>query len=250
MRCPRAAGAGRRFAPGTGLSDASSGPLVSVIVPTFNEERELPATLDRLVALEGRWEVLLADGGSSDGTREIARRRGVAVIAKGESRAAQLNAAAAAASGEVLLFHHADSRLPANAYARLAAAAHEPDIVGGNFVLRFEGEDRFAFVMAVTYWLHRSLGHYYGDSSPWVRRELFERLGGFRPLPIMDDLDFIRRMERSGRTVCLPGPAFTSPRRWRAIGVSRTLFSWFVIRGLFWAGVPPERLAALYARVR
>lgn len=228
----------------------SAGPLVSVIVPTFDEESELPAALEHLRALDGRWEVLLADGGSRDRTREIARAHDVRVIAEGDNRATQINAAARAAGGELLLFLHADSRLPAGAYLRLIDAAADPDVVGGNFVLRFTGSDRFAFLMTIVYWIHRSLGHYYGDSSPWVRREVFERLEGFRPLPIMDDLDFVRRLERSGRTVCLPGPALTSPRRWRALGVSRTLLSWFVIRGLFWVGVSPARLAALYARVR
>ena len=123
-------------------------------------------------------------------------------------------------------------------------------MAGGNFALRFEGEDCFARLLTTAYSLQRRLGFYYGDSSIWVRQEVFEQLGGYRELPIMDDYDFVRRLEGGHRTRCLPGPARTSPRRWRALGVPRTLVSWWVIRLLYVAGVPPVRLAGLYRRVR
>jgi hypothetical protein len=121
---------------------------------------------------------------------------------------------------------------------------------GGNFALRFDGGDRFSRVLGAWYALQRRLGMYYGDSAIWLRRSAFEALGGFRPLPIMDDYDLARRLERGFRTTCLPGPAVTSARRWRALGVPRTVFSWVLIRWLFVAGVAPERLARLYRRVR
>ena len=225
-------------------------PLVSAIVPTFDEERELAAALDRLAALDGRWEVIVADGGSRDRTVAIARERGVRVIAEGEGRAAQLNAAARAAAGELLVFVHADSRLPAGAYAVLREATGDPLVLGGNFALRFDGNDRFAFFMTLFYRLHRCFGRYYGDSSIWVRREVFDGLGGFAPVPFMDDYDFVRRLEASGPTACLPGPATTSPRRWRERGLIRTILSWTVLRLAFRLGVRPERLARVYTRVR
>jgi len=229
---------------------SASGPLVSVVIPAFDEELELSGVLGHLAALPGRWELLVADGGSRDQTLRIARDRGVRVVAEGASRAEQMNAAARQADGELLLFLHADSRLPSGAYAGLAAAAREPDVVGGNFVLRFTGDDRFSFVLTLTYVLHRLFRRYYGDSSLWVRREVFERLGGFRPLPFMDDYDFVRRLEASGRTVCLPGPALTSSRRWRALGVPRTLWTWVVLRLMFRLGVRRPRLGRLYSRAR
>jgi glycosyltransferase involved in cell wall biosynthesis len=194
--------------------------------------------------------VILADGGSRDRTAAIAARRGVRVVAPGGGRARQLNAAAATASGQVLLFLHADSRLPSGAYASLAAAAVERRVVGGNFALRFDGDDRFARALTAAYAFDRRLGLYYGDSSVWVTRAAFEGLGGYRDLPIMDDFDFVRRLERAGRTACLPGPATTSDRRWRALGAGRTLLTWLFIRHAFLAGVPPARLARLYRRVR
>jgi len=219
---------------------------VSVIVPTLDEEAELPGLLDHLRSLEGDWEVLVADGGSGDRTCEIARERGAVVVTAGEHRAGQLNAAAARAAGDVLVFLHADSRLPSDAFRSLEAT----DAAGGNFALRFGGGDRFARVLTRAYAFQRRFGFYYGDSTIWLRPATFAALGGYRDLPIMDDYDLVRRMEKRFDTACLPGPAVTSPRRWRALGIPRTLITWWVIRLLFVAGVPAHRLAGLYGRVR
>ena len=230
-------------------------PLVSVLVPTLDEARELPGLLDHLAALAGDWETIVADGGSRDATLSIAREHALKprIVQHSGGRAAQLNAAAAAASGDILLFLHADSRLPAGAHASLADAwRSSPEIAGGNFALRFGDDDRGTFerVLGAVYRLQRRHGLYYGDSSVWVRRTTFEQLGGFREIPIMDDYDFVRRLERSATTRCLPGPATTSARRWRAAGIPRTVLAWVVIRRLYVAGVGPERLARLYRAVR
>ena len=232
--------------------DAGAGPLVSVIVPTLDEERALPRLLDHLAALHGRFEVIVADGGSSDATLALARAHPLepAVVAAARGRARQLNTAAASARGELLVFLHADSLLPPNAYASLAAAWRDPTLAGGNFALRFEGGDLFARTLTATYAAQRRLGYFYGDSSIFARREAFAALGGFRELAVMDDYDFARRLRRHGRLACLPGPAITSSRRWRRLGVLRTVLSWVVIRWLFMLRVPPERLARLYRRAR
>jgi rSAM/selenodomain-associated transferase 2 len=226
--------------------------LVSVIVPALDEERELPATLDHLAALNGRLETIVSDGGSRDATLAIAESHplGPRVVRSGGGRAAQLNEAARAASGEVLVFLHADSRLPPDAHALVVRAVERRGAIGGNFSLRFAGGDRFSRVLGAWYAAQRRAGIYYGDSTMWVRADVFRGLGGFRELPIMDDYDFARRLERSGSTACLSGPATTSARRWRALGIPRTILSWIVIRWLFVAGVPAERLAGLYRRAR
>ena len=231
---------------------AGSAPLVSVLIPTLDEERELPRLLDHLAALRGRWELVVADGGSRDATLRIARehRARPRVVERRGGRAAQLNAAARAACGDALLFLHADSRLPADAYDSLAAALRTPTVAGGNFALRFDGGGAFERALGVVYRLQRRLGTYYGDSAIWVRRATFDALGGFREIAIMDDFDFARRLERHGATRCLPGPATTSPRRWRELGVARTVLVWLAIRWLYVAGVPPTRLARLYRVVR
>ena len=236
-----------------GVNPGPHSPLVSILVPTLDEERELPALLDHLAQLHGRWEIVIADGGSRDATVALAHAHGSQplVLEAGGGRAAQLNAAARAASGDVLLFLHADSRLPRDAYASLAQAWRTEGVTGGNFALRFDGDGTFERVLGAVYRLQRRHGFYYGDSSVWVRRERFAELRGYREIPIMDDYDFVRRLERGpGRTRCLPGPATTSARRWRAIGIPRTLLAWFVIRWLYVAGVSPARLARLYRIVR
>ncbi len=230
----------------------STHPVVSVVVPTLEEERELPRLLDHLGALHGRWEVIVADGGSTDATQHLAQEHASAprLVIRPGGRAAQLNAGARIATGDMLLFLHADSRLPRDAYASLAGAWRAPHIAGGNFALSF-GSGAFEQRLAAVYRLQRRHGFYYGDSSVWVRRATFDALGGFREIPIMDDYDFVRRLERGGgATRCLPGPATTSARRWRAVGIPRTVLAWFAIRWLYVAGVPPARLVRLYRIVR
>jgi rSAM/selenodomain-associated transferase 2 len=225
---------------------------VSVVIPALDEARELPRALDHLAALPGDWEVVVADGGSRDGTLALARGhpRVDVVVEAGGGRAAQLNAGVAASTGDPIVFLHADSRLPFGAHAALRGAARPGGPVGGNFALRFHGRGAFAHALGAVYALQRRLGFYYGDSSVWARRASFTALGGFHALPIMDDYDFVRRLERLGPTACLPGPATTSARRWERAGVVRTVLSWVVIRWLFVAGVDPARLAGLYRRVR
>jgi rSAM/selenodomain-associated transferase 2 len=221
---------------------------VSIVVPTRDEAAELPALLDHLQQLRGDFEVIVADGGSRDGTPDIAQHHPLKprLLRVGGGRAAQLNAGARASTGHPIVFLHADTRLPPNAHAALTATRAD----GGNFALRFDGGDRFSAILGATYRLQRRLGIYYGDSAMWLTRSAFEALGGFRPLPIMDDYDLARRLEKGFRTACLPGAVVSAARRWRALGVPRTVLSWVVIRWLFLAGVPPERLAGLYRRVR
>ncbi len=229
-----------------------SSPLVSVVVPVLDEAAGLPALLDHLAGLPGRFEVIVADGGSRDGTPALARSHpvGATVLATAPGRARQMNAGAAAADGELVVFLHADTRLPADAYASLVAALADGGAGGGNFALRFDGEDRFSRILGAWYAVQRRTGVYYGDSALWLRASVFAALGGYRELPIMEDYDLVRRLERHGRTACLPGPAVTSARRWRAFGVRRTVLSWVVIRWLYLAGVAPERLARMYRDVR
>ncbi len=226
--------------------------LVSIVVPVLNEASTLPSLLDHLHGIEGRIEVIIADGGSSDDTPELAARHrsDPHVIHAPRGRAQQMNAGARAARGGAVIFLHADTRLPATAYAVLQGALGDPGVVGGNFELCFDGDDRFSRLLGRWYALQRRAGIYYGDSAIWMRRTAFERLGGFRLLPIMEDYDLARRMARAGRSVCLPGPAVTSARRWQRLGLSRTIASWVLIRWLFVAGASPARLARLYPNVR
>lgn len=229
-----------------------SEPLVSIVVPTLEEEGALPGLLDHLAGLPGRFEVVIADGGSRDATVALARRHRSRprVVASERGRARQMNAGAAAARGEALVFLHADTRLPPAAHDLLSAALADRRVLGGNFALRFDGGDRFSALLGAWYALQRRAGVYYGDSAIWLRTAVFHALGGFRDLAIMEDYDLVRRLERAGPTRCLPGPAVTSARRWQALGLPRTVAAWVAIRWLFLAGVPPARLARLYPRAR
>lgn len=231
----------------------TSAPLVSIVVPTLQEAQALPGLLEHLATLPGAWEVIVADGGSRDGTAEIAAAHPSSPLLLTDlahGRASQMNAGAAAAHGRAIVFLHADARLPATAYASLAAALADPAVAGGNFALRFDGNDRFCKLLGAWYAIQRRAGVYYGDSAIWLRRETFDTLRGFRELAIMEDYDLARRLRRAGRTLCLPGPALTSARRWQQLGLPRTIASWIVIRWLYIAGVPPQRLARLYPHAR
>ena len=227
-------------------------PAVSIVVPVLDEAAALPGLLDRLAGLRGGPEVIIVDGGSTDGGRAIVAGHpmGARMLEAPRGRAIQCNAGAAAASGEVVLFLHADTTLPPDAVGAITRACVDARVVGGNFALRFDGGDLFSRVLTAYYAVQRRFGVYYGDSAIWMRRATFERIGGFRPLPIMEDHELVRRLRRAGRDVCLPGPAITSARRWKALGLPKTIYSWVVIRGLYLAGVSPERLARLYPAAR
>ncbi len=222
--------------------------LISICVCTREEAGQVDALLDHLARLPGSWDVIVADGGSTDGTAARARADPIApwVLDVRGGRAAQLNAAAAQATGVRLVFLHADSRLPLDAHASLTRSPAR----AGNFALCFDGSGPFIWTLARVYALQRRFGLYYGDSTVWCERALFEELGGFRELEVMDDYDLVRRLERATDSVCLPGPALTSARRWEQMGVTRTVFAWTAIRSLYLLGVPPRRLARLYRRVR
>ena len=225
---------------------------MSVIVPALDEEALIGRALDHLAALRPRPEVIVADGGSSDATRAVARTHPLrpVVIAAPRGRARQMNAGAAAARGELLLFLHADTRLPPGAGAALAAVARRPRIVGGNFALRFEGRGAFPRALGAWYAAQDRLGTHYGDSAMFARARAFRALGGFPDIPVMEDFELARALRRLGPTRRLPGPAVTSGRRWRRLGVGRSLRAWVLIRTRYGMGVPPERLARMYPPVR
>lgn len=226
--------------------------MISVIIPTLNEAASLPQLLDVLGRETTPAEVIVVDGGSEDATASIARRAGVRFIAATQGRGVQLRTGAAASRGEVLLFLHADSRFPVGGLGRIdATLAASPELVGGNFRIVFDGDDGFSRWLTGFYAWFRSHGLYYGDSGIFVRRHVYDRLGGIRPIALMEDYDFSRRLERAGPTCCLREAALvSSSRRFRGRRPVAIFLGWLWLHALFHLGVSPERLARLYRSAR
>lgn len=230
--------------------------MVSIVIPTYNEASSILSVLDRLKNVRGDFEVLVADGSSTDRTRDIVLEtsrefpRPLRLVESVRNRAIQLNDAARQASGETLLFLHADIFVPPETVEAMERCLRDRAVIGGNFQIVFEGDTFVERFFTWCYRVRRPFGIYYGDSGVFVRREVFQRLGGFKPIPIMDDYEFVRRLERAGRTVCLRPPMLVSDRRWRVQGLFPTLFSWVWIQTLYSLGVPASRLARWYGPVR
>jgi rSAM/selenodomain-associated transferase 2 len=223
--------------------------LISIIVPTLNEAttmRDLAASLGRL---RGEFEVIVCDGGSADATVEMARQCGLRVIEAPRGRGPQMNAGARSAKGDTLLFLHADTRLPEDALALVAGALANERVCGGNFSLIFGGDSREARMLTRIYPLLRLGGMLYGDSAIFVRRSVFDRLGGYREYPIFEDCDLYRRMRRLGTFVRLNARATTSSRRFEGKFV-RTFALWSLMQALYWLGVNPNLLNRLYKPLR
>lgn len=221
---------------------------VSVIIPTLDEAARLPALIAALRREVELAEIIVADGGSADGTGAVAQALGARVVRTAPGRGRQLRAGAAAASGEILLFLHADSVFPAGGVAALIAALdRDPVIPGGNFRVVFDGDSGFARWLTGFYaWLRR-FALYYGDSGIFVRRAVYDAIGGVAPMPLMEDYDLVRRLERAGPTTRVDEPPLvTSSRKFAGRHPAAIFWGWSVVHILYWLGVAPERLARIY----
>jgi rSAM/selenodomain-associated transferase 2 len=225
-------------------------PELSIVIPVYNEEGTIGSLLHSLETLAGV-EVILVDGGSQDHTVALALASGrVRILETAAGRAAQMNAGAKVSAGRVLFFLHADARLAPGFPDRIRRALDDPAVMGGNFDIQYEGDDWAARCFTRVNRWRRKCRIFYGDSGIFCRREVFESLGGYQPWPIMEDYDFARRLSKCGKLALLEEPIWVSDRRWRKAGLLRTLWSWFVIQGLYSLGIPPHRLARLYRHVR
>ncbi len=224
----------------------------SIIMPVLNEEAVLEGYLRQLarVCALHECELLIVDGGSADTTVAIARRFGQ-VISSPRGRAAQMNAGAAVATGDIFIFLHADSTLPDDAFAAIERACAVPSVVGGAFRLCFNcSQLAYRLVAFTTNLRARWRGIFTGDQAYFVRAESFKAIGGFPAIALMEDLEIITRLRKVGKLVLLPHYVTTSARRHEKIGLARSvLFMWY-LRTLYRCGVSPEQLQRKYVDVR
>lgn len=225
---------------------------LAIVMPVLDEEPSLAASLgDALREAGGAGdEVVVVDGGSGDRTVEIARDLGARVVASDPGRGRQLGAGIAATTAEVILVLHADTRLPAGAAAAVREAL-AAGAVGGAFALRFDADrGLLALVSRLANLRSRLTRVPLGDQAQFFRRDAHDHVGGFRAWPILEDLDFARRLARHGEIALLDLPITTSARRYRGRGILRNVATNWLIWALFWLGVSPGRLARLYRAVR
>lgn len=230
------------------MSKGISEPRLSVIIPTLNESSTLEQCLGLLVEMRERGhEVIVVDGGSRDDTVRMARRQADHVLQSGRGRARQMNAGARAASGDVLLFLHADSRLPADADRLILGALTTRDRVWGRFDVRLSGSHwLFRIVGAMMNLRSCVTGIATGDQGLFVKGTAFVSAGGFPDIPLMEDIEISRRLKRRSRPICLGQKMVASSRRWERRGILRTVLLMWGLRLAYALGVSPDRLVRIY----
>ena len=226
---------------------------ISVIIPTLNEEFTITQTLEHLHALphDGvTLEVLVVDGGSQDKTHILVGDR-ARVLMSTPSRARQMNAGASEATGEVLLFLHADTLLPTTALQDIRDALSDPGIVGGRFDARTDCDTGLLWMVCRMVSIRSRLTRIStGDQAIFVRRGIFRSMGGYADIPLMEDVELSRRLKAQGSIATLRSCVTTSARRWQNDGILYTIFLMWTFRFLFFVGVDPYRLKKLYKDIR
>jgi rSAM/selenodomain-associated transferase 2 len=246
----RAGARGRRAGARARTFGPPGGARLSIVIPTLDEAPGIGATLDALAPLVARGhEVIVVDGGSRDATVALARRSGATVLRAPRGRASQMNAGAARARHEVLLFLHADNRLPADADRIVLEGLATSGRTWGRFDVAIAGR---SFWLGVIAWFmnHRSrlTGIATGDQAMFVRRDAFEHVGGFPAIALMEDIELSRRLKRLSPPLCLAARTITSGRRWETRGVRRTILAMWRLRLAYFLGADPEQLRRAYER--
>jgi rSAM/selenodomain-associated transferase 2 len=224
---------------------------LSIIVPVLNEAAQIIPALDALQAFRQRaCEVIVVDGGSQDGTAELARPLADRVIVAPRGRGAQMNAGAAIAAGDVLLFLHADTRLPPNADQRVLDSLAGSGRIWGRFDVTIEGRH---VLLPIVGWAmnmrSRLTGIATGDQALFVNRAAFAAVGGFPDIPLMEDVALSAHLKRLARPLCLRERVVTSGRRWESYGVARTILLMWRLRLAYAFGARPAALARHYGYV-
>lgn len=222
---------------------------ISIIIPILNEAKILEKTLSQLQPELGHHELIIVDGGSTDGSIRIAAKYGkVLTSARGRSR--QLNTGAAAATGDILLFLHADTWLEQGAL-RAVEAALSSGYIGGGFRQKIDGKSiLYRMIETAGDIRGKYLKVFYGDSGIFLARADFEKIGGFPDVPILEDMKFSKGLGQLGKTTLVTPYIHISARRWETRGILRTTLNNWLITLLYFLGISPEKLARLYSHIR
>jgi rSAM/selenodomain-associated transferase 2 len=222
--------------------------MISIVVPVLDEARNLERLLPALRDLAPDAEVVVVDGGSRDDTESVlARWPRARMISSPRGRATQMNAGATRSAGDVILFLHADTRLPAGFSAAIERALDDQRVIGGRFDVGFDNPAwPFRMIAAMMNLRSRLSGIFTGDQAIFVRRAAFEALGGYPEIPLMEDIALTRRLRRLGRVACLRRRVTTSARKWERDGIARTIGLMWLLRFLYFCGVSPQRLHRWY----
>jgi len=224
--------------------------MISVIIPVLNEAEGINGLITHLRGQEagGSVEIVVVDGDPAGSTLQALSGAGVVTVKSGPGRALQMNRGAARAAGDILLFLHADTILPQNAFTHIQEAFQDAEYVAGCFDLGIRSA-RWIFRITERYVALRTRMTRipFGDQAVFVRRDYFDRIGGYREIPIMEDVELMRRIRGRGDVICIiPQNVSTSARRWEREGVLFTTCRNWMLQLLYFLGVPPERLARFY----
>lgn len=221
--------------------------MVSIIIPTLNEEESIPLLLENLASQEGDFEIIVADGGSADNTLTICKSYpDIKIISSEKGRALQMNKGAEIARGDTLLFLHADTLLPRKGIKTIENVMNDDKFAAGSFFVRFDHEDRvLSFLARFTRINNRYLT--WGDHGIFIRRSIFNEIGGYKNIPLMEDLEIQKRVRRRGKFIKLPLPVTTSSRRFIKNGILRQKLLNIALIMAYEIGVSPARIKRFYS---
>lgn len=222
---------------------------ISVIVPVFNEAPLIGRFLQCLRERAAEAEIIVADGESYDGTADLTRGLCDQLVATKHNRAIQMNAGARAAQGDILWFLHVDGEAPPDCLVEIKRIMEDPKAAGGFFRIRLPPPFVYRLTDSFAHYAGILLRMRCGDHGLFCRRTAFVDVGGFPEVPLMEDVEFFRRLQRSGRVICSPTRIIVSPRRYETIGRVRLSLAYGLIAALYMLGVPLEKLAVIYQRI-
>ncbi|NEO53415.1 MAG: glycosyltransferase family 2 protein [Okeania sp. SIO3B5] len=221
---------------------------ISIIIPVLNEVSTITQTISTAqTAKDKDIEIIVVDGGSNDGTIELIKCLNIQIISSVPGRATQMNCGAKMARGKILLFLHGDTFLPLNFDQLLQDILVKPKIIAGAFELSIRGTKKsLRIVERMVNWRSRYLQMPYGDQGIFLPAKIFQEIGGFPEIPIMEDFELVRQLKKRGQIAIVPTPVLTSGRRWQKLGILKTTFINQIVIIAYLLGVSPQRLARWY----